>query len=406
MKAIRIGLAVGSVLLLVTACDGGSHAAGAGSSDRAAAPGSPPASPSAPAAPPSPKTSAAVLDVEPKDGAQGVAPDALKIAVANGKLTQVAVTDKDGKAVAGTMAADGTNWVPAAGLSVSSQYRVSARAVDAQGVVAGADSTFTTLTPARTSRSGDNIDTGRTYGVGMIIKVDFQRAVTNKAAVANGITVEASDGTQVKGHWFDDDNWLELRPEDFWKPGTTVKVHVRLSNVEVAPGVYGGRDRDEQFTIGRSQISTVDAAAHTMDVQRDGQELRRIPITAGSDDHASWNGTMVISAKEGTVEMNSATVPGLKAGDYDLVVPHSMRLTDSGTYVHGNYWSAGAYGHSNNSHGCVGLEDVKGGSDTSVAGTFYADSLVGDVVKVVNSKGGQVAPDNGLSGWNMPWSTW
>ncbi|MBB4921153.1 hypothetical protein [Kitasatospora kifunensis] len=35
-----------------------------------------------------------------------------------------------------------------------------------------------------------------------------------------------------------------------------------------------------------------------------------------------------------------------------------------------------------------------------------ADSLVGDVVRMINSKGGQVAPDNGLSGWNLPWSTW
>ncbi|MFI9270338.1 Ig-like domain-containing protein [Kitasatospora sp. NPDC052896] len=395
MRSIRIGavLALGGTLLLTTACNGGGGTARSGQAggDAAAA-----------------KTSAAVVDIEPKNGSQDVAPDApLKVSVASGKLTQVSVTDRSGAPVAGTLAADGQSWTPSAGLAVDSQYQVNAQATDAKGIAATATSTFNTLTPARTSRSQDNVVTGSTYGVGMIVSVNFGQAVQNKEAVEKAITFETSDGTQVKGHWMGSQR-LDLRPQEFWKPGTKVAIHFRLKSVEVSPGVYGGSDRDESFTIGRSSVSTVDDAGHTMTVVRDGQPTQTIPISSGSAAHPTYNGTMVIEAKEGTTRMSSATVPGLKAGEYDLMVPHALRLTDSGTYVHGNNWSAhSTFGSQNVSHGCVGLEDTAGnGSDGSPAGKFYNNALVGDVVKVINSKGGQVAPDNGLSGWNMPWSAW
>ncbi|GAA1975200.1 L,D-transpeptidase [Kitasatospora viridis] len=414
MRSIRVGaaLAVGGTLLLATtACGGGTGhsadakpAAGGGGQSAPAQGGS--GGSSAPAA--SPSASAAVVDIEPKDGTQGAAPNALKVGVNDGKLTQVSVTDKNGTTVQGSISADGTSWVPAGGLSVADSYQVKAQATDAKGVSTTATSAFTTLTPNKTSRSQDNVVTGSTYGVGMIVSFDFGMSVQNKQAVQSGITFDASDGTQVKGHWMGSQR-LDIRPQNFWKPGTKVTVHVRLKSVEVAPGVYGNSDRDESFTIGRSQISTVDAGAHTMTVQTDGQPNQTIPISSGSDEHPTYNGTMVIEAKEGTAHMTSASVPGLKPGEYDLEVPHSMRLTDSGTYVHGNNWSShGTFGTANVSHGCVGLEDApgdQGGTDTPAA-KFYAASLVGDVVKVVNSKGAQVAPDNGLSGWNMDWSTW
>ncbi len=403
MKAIRAVLALSGVLL-ATACSGGGGG-GTGGTTGGAGGQSGAAASSAQS-----KTSAAVVDIEPKDGTTGVAPaGALKVSATGGKLTQVTVTDSAGAAVAGTLSADGLSWLPAAGLSVASTYKVAATATDANGVAATANSSFTTLTPTKTARSLDNVVSGSTFGVGMIIQVDFGQLVKNKAAVEKAITVEASDGSVVKGHWFNEDNWLELRPQQFWKPGTTVKVHFKLKSVEVSPGVYGGSDRDETFTVGRSQVSTVDAATHQMTVVTDGRANEVIPITSGASNPANWatyNGTMVIERKEGTVEMKSASVPGLGGTPYDEKVPDSMRLTDTGTYVHGNYWAAGAYGHENVSHGCIGLQDVEGGSPTSVAGKMYADSIVGDVVIVKNSTGAQVDPGNGLSGWNMGWGSW
>jgi lipoprotein-anchoring transpeptidase ErfK/SrfK len=106
--------------------------------------------------------------------------------------------------------------------------------------------------------------------------------------------------------------------------------------------------------------------------------------------------------------MNSQTV-GL-GGEYDIPdVPHAMRLTNSGTFIHGNYWYSQGnppFGREGTSHGCVGMADVRGAQGSTSAKWFYDHSLVGDVVIVKHSPDKTVAPDNGLNGWNLSWSEW
>ncbi|GAA2100963.1 Ig-like domain-containing protein [Kitasatospora saccharophila] len=395
---------MGGALLLGTAACNDDNGGSNGSADAKATAGGG-SSASAPADT-APKTSAARLTVTPADGATDVQPkDGLQVAVAGGKLTTVTVTDKNGKAVDGKVSGDGLSWKPSGQLTVGTSYTVSAQAVDAEGLVSASTSTFTTLTPAKTAGTSDNIADNGTYGVGMIVSVTFAKPIKNKDAVLAGITVTSSDGKTAKGHWFGDKR-VDFRPEDFWTPNSKVTVKYRLKNVEVAPGVYGDVDKDEPFGIGRYQVSTVDAAAHTMTVDHGGGKTETLPITAGNDDNPSWNGTMVIYSKEVVTRMNSATVANVKGAEYDVQdVPHAMRLTRSGTYVHGNYWSS-AFGKTNASHGCVGLADAKGGSDTSNGGKFFKSSMIGDVVKIKNSKGKTVDADNGLSGWTVPWSKW
>jgi lipoprotein-anchoring transpeptidase ErfK/SrfK len=114
---------------------------------------------------------------------------------------------------------------------------------------------------------------------------------------------------------------------------------------------------------------------------------------------------MVVMERLEVTRMDSRTV-GF-GGEYDIPdVPHALRLTASGTFVHGNYWAPDAPGHVNVSHGCVGLRDVKGGGSDTPAGWFFDRSLVGDVIEVVHSDDKKVAPDNGLGGWNMSWRDW
>ncbi|MFF2543864.1 Ig-like domain-containing protein [Kitasatospora sp. NPDC058063] len=406
-RVVAVGL-VGGAMTLTAACGGGGGGAGGSAAKADLGAGAAAATPTAPAAAPTsavPKVSTAAVSIEPKAGSVDVAPNALRIGATGGRLTTVKVSDKAGKEVPGTISADGASWTPTAGLEVGTAYQVSAMAADANGAVATADSSFTTLTPTALVKASDNVDNDATYGVGMIVSVNFGKDVKNKDEVLRGITFQTDNGTVVKGHWFDDRR-LDFRPEQYWTPGTKVVVHYRLKSVEIATGVYGA-DRDEPFTIGRSQVSTVDAAAHKMTVVRDGVSSD-IDISAGAPEHPTWNGTMVVMSKEGVVRMQSSTLPGMTGAPYDLQVPHSMRLTTSGTYVHGNYWSSSStFGEDNVSHGCVGLKDVEGGGANTSMGKFYDGSLVGDVMVVKNSiRKETLDPANGLSGWNMPWSTW
>ncbi|MFD7733520.1 Ig-like domain-containing protein [Kitasatospora phosalacinea] len=393
-----VGAVLGGTLLL-TACSSGGAGGGAGG----------PAGGGAESAPAAAKASAAVLSIAPGDGAKDVAPGAVKVSVATGKLTGVTVTGQDGQPVDGAVAADGLTWTPAAGaLAVGATYRVDARAADADGLAATATSTFTTLVPQRTVKVEDNVVTGQDFGVGMIVSVSFGGLkVKDKEAAERAIVVEASDGTQVRGHWFDGDTRLDLRPATYWKPGTTVQVHLRTKSVELAPGVYGATQRDEHFTIARSRISEVDARTHQMVVHEDGKPDQTVPIVAGTDDNPSWNGTMVISAKSRMEKMTSEGQSNLKGPGYEATEPHAMRLTTSGTYLHGNPAARGVAGRANISHGCIGLPDTPEGSDDTPGGKVYNASKIGDVVVVRNSvKQEPLDPANGLSGWNLAWSQW
>jgi lipoprotein-anchoring transpeptidase ErfK/SrfK len=281
------------------------------------------------------------------------------------------------------------------------------------GSGAGADSKDARAAAVRTTAPRDTFigyfspEKDSTVGAGMIISLRFNRTITDRAAVERGITATADPAVRVAAHWFGDRR-LDLRPADYWRAGTRVTLHLRLRNVQGAPGSYGIQAKDVSFTIGRDQRSTADAAAHTMTVYRDGKVFRTLPITAGSPQHTTYNGVMVIAEKYVRTRMNGRTV-GF-GGEYDIPdVPHAMRLTTSGTFVHGNYWSPrGVFGTSNVSHGCIGLRDTKSGTapEQTPAAWFYEESLIGDPVQVVGSQDRTVAPDNGLSGWNLSWAQW
>ncbi|MFE9868817.1 Ig-like domain-containing protein [Streptomyces sp. NPDC005506] len=351
-----------------------------------------------------PEASDARIKITPKQGSYDVGiDDSVKVTVSNGKLTKVTMTAvASGAEVPGTLSADGTSWKPNGRLERATRYQVAAEAKDAKDRSVSGNATVTTLSPVNNFIGHISPEDGSTVGVGMPVTVNFDKAVGDKSAVESKIQVSSSSGQQVVGHWFNDDR-LDFRPKNHWKAGSTVTVTLNPH----------GTQKTVTFKIGRSQISTVDAKTKQMTVVRDGKTIKTIPISSGSTEHPTYNGQMVISEKFRQIHMNGATV-GLTKKDgspsYDIeAVPHAMRLTASGTFIHGNYWGADAvFGKANTSHGCVGLKDVKGGGDgKQPAAWFFDNSMIGDVVIVKNSDDKTtLAPDNGFSDWNMPWSEW
>ncbi|MFE1174310.1 Ig-like domain-containing protein [Streptomyces sp. NPDC058773] len=351
--------------------------------------------------------SQAAVTIAPKDGADGVATSgALKVTAQKGKLTSVKVKDGKGNAVDGKISGDGAVWKPSGHLGASTKYTVDAIAVDRQGRAAAEHSGFTTLVPKNTFIGQYSPENGQKVGVGMPVSIRFTRGITHPKAVEDAIKVSAEPSVPVEGHWFGNDR-LDFRPEKYWAPGTKVTLELDLNGVEGRPGVYGTQAKKVSFTIGRSQVSTVDAKSKQMTVVRDGKKIKTIPITAGAPGTETYNGKMVISEKHLVTRMNGDTV-GF-GGEYDIKdVPHAMRLSTSGTFIHGNYWSGrAAFGTRNASHGCVGLFDQRGGGDGSTpAAWFFRNSVIGDVVVVKNSHDETIQPDNGFSDWNLSWEKW
>ncbi|WP_373569212.1 Ig-like domain-containing protein [Streptomyces sp. FXY-T5] len=388
--------AIGVLLLAVTACGGGGTGSGSGEGDGKGKDSGAAQS----------KQSEAVVGITPKDGAKSVdTSGALKVTAQKGKLTEVEVKDAKGKKVDGEISGDGASWTPSTHLAGATKYTVHAVAKDSEGRTAAEDAGFTTLTPENTFTGTFTPEDGSKVGVGMPFSVRFSRGITNPEDVEKAIRITTEPAVDVEGHWFGNDR-LDFRPEKYWKPGTKVTVDLNLDGVEGRSGVYGEQDKTVKFTIGRNQVSVVDAKKLTMKVMRDGKTIKTIPVTTGQPGMETWNGQMVISEMLTVTRMNGETVG--YGGEYDIKdVPHAVRLTTSGTFLHGNYWASGAFGNYNASHGCIGLRDVRGGWDKKVpAAWFFNHSMVGDVVVVKNSKDRIVDPDNGLNGWNMSWEKW
>ncbi|MFG3721587.1 Ig-like domain-containing protein [Streptomyces massasporeus] len=388
--------AIGVLLLAVTACGGGGTGSGSGEGDGKGKDSGAAQS----------KQSEAVIGIIPKDGAKSVdTSGALKVTAEKGKLTEVEVKDAKGNKVDGAISGDGASWTPSIHLAGATKYTVHAVAKDSEGRTAAEDAGFTTLTPENTFTGTFTPEDGSKVGVGMPFSIRFDRGITKPEDVEKAIRIKTEPAVDVEGHWFGNDR-LDFRPEKYWKPGTKVTVDLNLDGVEGRSGVYGEQDKTVKFTIGRNQVSVVDAKKLTMKVMQDGKTIKTIPVTTGQPGMETWNGQMVISEMLTVTRMNGETVG--YGGEYDIKdVPHAVRLTTSGTFLHGNYWASGAFGNYNASHGCIGLRDVRGGWDKKVAAAwFFNHSMVGDVVVVKNSEDRTVDPDNGLNGWNMSWEKW
>ncbi|MET9890651.1 Ig-like domain-containing protein [Streptomyces sp. NPDC006465] len=358
------------------------------------------------------KTSEAQIKITPKDGSDNASiNNGTAVTVSKGSLTSVTMKTATGTAVAGQISADKKSWKPLNRLERATTYKIAAEAADSEGRTAHENASFTTVSPSNSFIGNFTPEDGSTVGVGMPVSINFDKAITNKADVQKGISVSSSSGQEVVGHWFNA-NRLDFRPENYWTGGSTVTLKLNLDGVEGASGVYGVQQKTVTFKIGRNQVSIVDAQTKTMKVTQDGKTIKTIPISAGSPENKTYQGQMVISEKFKETRMDGSTV-GFKKddgkGEYDIKdVPHAMRLSNSGTFIHGNYWGAKSiFGSVNTSHGCVGLSDTKGANDANTpAAWFYNNTLLGDVVVVKNTGDKTIAPDNGLNGWNLDWAAW
>lgn len=142
----------------------------------------------------------AVITAEPAVDARDVPVlQPVTVKVAQGTLTEVKLTNPDGKAVAGALSADKTTWTSSETLGYDKTYTYAASATGTDGKPVQLSGSFRTLKPASTARVTLNPADNATVGVGMPVSVKFTSAVKNKAAVERALKIETS--TDVEGSW-------------------------------------------------------------------------------------------------------------------------------------------------------------------------------------------------------------
>jgi lipoprotein-anchoring transpeptidase ErfK/SrfK len=111
-------------------------------------------------------------------------------------------------------------------------------------------------------------------------------------------------------------------------------------------------------------LITVDLAAETISVFRDGYEIGTAAIVYGADGLPTPLGTFPITQKDANHVSNL----------YDAPMPYMLRLTSDGVAIHGSMvrWDAAT-------HGCIGVP-------TEFARKLFAQAKLGDPVIITRGK--------------------
>jgi lipoprotein-anchoring transpeptidase ErfK/SrfK len=340
----------------------------------------------------------------------------ITVTVSGGTLEAVQLTNPEGKAVKGTMAADHSSWTTAEVLGYSKKYTLSATAQNAAGVRTVSDATYTTLTPDNltmpylNTTGGQALQDGATYGVGIVPVVRFDEPIADKKAAEKALVVTTTP--HVDGVW----NWVSdreahWRPERFFNSGTKVTVSANVYGVEVGPGLYGQADKSVSFTIGQKRVAIADDKTHQVSVYWDDKLVRTMPTSMGRGGYVTGVGGQQISlwtmpgfytviGHANPVLMDSSTygLPVTATSGYREYIYWATQISTDGIYLHELTSTIWAQGNTDVSHGCLNL-------NTDNAVWFYKNSQIGDVVKVEHTGGpGIEVWQNG--DWSVPWATW
>ncbi|WTW92242.1 Ig-like domain-containing protein [Streptomycetaceae bacterium NBC_01309] len=341
--------------------------------------------------------------VDPVDGSATAEPGRpVTVTADEGTLTGVRVTGADGAAVAGALSADGRTWTSSGRTAPDTAYTVAISSRTPKGKAQESSTTFTTQKADRINKVAMKPGNGGTFGVAQPVSVVFDHPVGDKVAVERNLKVNTSVPTEGSWGWIKDQSGkdrVDWRPKEYWKPGTRVTLNANLQGVKSGTGTYFARDYETSFTVGSGRVVEVDVANHKVNVVENGQLVKSLPMSAGSDEFPTRGRTHVILAKNAKETLDSQTV-GL--GDrYNLPdVPWVVHFTSSGTFFHSAAWNTANIGRNNTSHGCVGMT-------VADAKWFYDRVQVGDPVVVKGSTSTAVTdPGNGFGAWQLSYAQW
>ncbi|WP_239020677.1 L,D-transpeptidase [Nakamurella antarctica] len=309
------------------------------------------------------------------------------------------MTNPNGIAVEGVLAADSLSWKSTTPLGYGKTYAIAAVAVDAGGVQVPQAYSFSTLTPRNKALTTAFPTDGMTVGVGQPIALFFDEGIADKAGVEKLISITSAPANVVGAFYWMSDRQVNWRPQEYWPAGTAVEVAVTTYGRDLGNGIYGQADKKFSFTIGQSKIATVDNNTHMMTVSVDGAVVKEMPVSLGTNKYPTYNGVHVVAEAYDKKIMDSSTWGLVGAGAYRTEVLYATRISSSGEFVHAAPWSVWAQGSENVSHGCVNVS-------TENALWFYENFGFGDIVDIRNTVGPPLQVWDGYGDWNVPWETY
>jgi lipoprotein-anchoring transpeptidase ErfK/SrfK len=350
----------------------------------------------------------AVLTVLPAGGTH-VRPDrGVTVTAVNGKITNVTVRDGS-RSAQGTLSTDGTVWRTGFALAPGTRYTVNAAAVNKDGKLVTATSSFTTFAPATVMTPSTNVSGGDVVGVGEPLIVQFDHPVSgaaSKAAVERSLVLTTSVPVTGAWSWFGSEE-VDFRPQAYWPAHTRISLDFHAAGLRASDGAYATQNLRLTYSIGDSQVTVVNTKTYRLHYYLNGKLLWNWPESSGMHEidpatgqyFDTETGTFVVLYKKNPEIMSSRTV-GITSGPFyypPTPVYYAVKFTPSGNYVHDAPWSVGNQGNSNVSHGCVNISPGH-------APLYYARAQAGDIVIIKNSPV-PATPDD-VTDWMYSWPHW
>jgi lipoprotein-anchoring transpeptidase ErfK/SrfK len=239
---------------------------------------------------------------------------------------------------------------------------------------------------------------GSTWGVGMPIIAYLSAKITDARAFAAATTVTVN-GTPAHGAWYFEKSTIysgypleaHYRTQSHWPAHAKVHLDLSVQGRSAGTGLVFDNSLTLDMSTGAANISRIDGHTERMIVTSDGKQVFSFPVSLGKASTPTFSGVKVVMEKDRVQRM---TGPG-----YDLKVPWSVRITNSGEFVHSASWNGGNIGQRSTSHGCTNLTAAD-------AKRFFSFAQVGDVTVYTHTGGPTMPSWDGYGDWNVPWSTW
>jgi lipoprotein-anchoring transpeptidase ErfK/SrfK len=350
--------------------------------------------PSAPAAP--------SISYQPANAATDVAPVApVRVEVKDGWFQRVALTNQDGKVVAGALNRDRTVFSTTEPLGYGVSYNWAGSVVGHDGKAVPVEGQFTTINPSTQVNGQFQLADGQVVGVAAPVIIQFDASITDKASVEKALKVTTEPPVEGSWAWLPDEvggSRVHYRTKEYYPAGTKVNVDARLYGVDFGDGAFGAQDISLNFEIGRRQLVKAEASSHRIQVlDAGGAVIMDFPCSYGEGDldrNVTRSGIHVVTEKYEDFYMTNPA-----AGYANVRERFAVRISNNGEFIHANPASSGAQGNTNVTNGCINLsiEDAQ---------QYFSSAIYGDPVEVTGTRIPLSYADGDIWDWAVPWDEW
>jgi lipoprotein-anchoring transpeptidase ErfK/SrfK len=342
------------------------------------------------------------ISYQPDNAATDVKPvGPVRVDVKDGWFQKVALTNADGKVVAGALNRDRTSFTVTEPLGYGASYNWAGSVVGHDGKAVPVQGNFTTINPTKQVNGQFQLADGQTVGVAAPIIIQFDASISDKASVEKALKVTTDPPVEGSWAWLRDEvggSRVHYRTKVYYPAGTKVSVDARLYGVDFGDDAYGAQDITLNFQIGRRQVVKAEASSHRIQVlDGSGAVIMDFPCSYGEGDlprNITRSGIHVVTEKYADFYMSNPA-----AGYSNVHERWAVRISNNGEFIHANPASSGAQGNTNVTNGCINLS-------TGDAEQYFNSAMYGDPVEVTGTSIELSYADGDLWDWAVPWDQW